>query len=244
MNASRRTVLGAGLAATASVLATGPAQAGNPALALPPTPLAERARRLADDTLEPHLRNHSVRGFLFGRAAAAAQGALPGRDYDEELMFLISILHDIGLSEPANGDQRFEIDGADFAARFLEDNGVTDARVDIVWDAIAAHTMGFIDSPVYRRRRAPEIWISVAGIGIDIFGGPADLPPGVADLVHAAYPRLGGTRALTDSVERQALAKPQKATPATLAGEILRERHPDLDRGSWGALLETNGWRD
>ncbi|WP_225727306.1 MULTISPECIES: hypothetical protein [unclassified Nocardia] len=185
-----------------------------------------------------------MRGFLFGRAAAGQQGRLPGRDYDEELMFLICALHDVGLSEQANGDQRFEIDGADFAAKFLEDNGITDSRVDIVWDSIAAHTSGFTDSPVYRRRRPPESWIAVAGIGIDIGGSPADLPAGYADLVHAAYPRLGGSRALTRSVELQAVAKPQKATPASLANVILRERHPELAGGSWESILQSSGWHD
>ncbi|MEV6391869.1 hypothetical protein [Nocardia xishanensis] len=79
---------------------------------------------------------------------------------------------------------------------------------------LVAHTSGFSDSPVYRRGRRPEIWIAVHGIGIDIGGGPADLPPGYADLVHARYPRLSGSRALADSVETQALANPRKRHPA------------------------------
>ncbi|WP_328663916.1 hypothetical protein [Nocardia salmonicida] len=62
----------------------------------------------------------------------------------------------------ANGTQRFEIDGADFAAEFLEAQGVRDVRGDIVRDAVAAHTTGLSDSPVYRRRPA-AIWIAVTG---------------------------------------------------------------------------------
>ncbi|MFE9783747.1 phosphohydrolase [Nocardia salmonicida] len=168
----------------------------------------------------------------------------PGTDYDEELMYLICALHEIGLSERANGTQRFEIDGADFAAEFLEAQGVRDERVDIIWDAVAAHTTGLSDSPVYRRRRPAAIWIAVTGIGLDVAGGPGDLPSGFADLVHVAYPRLGGTRALTDAIERQAVADPRKAPPGSLPGEITRLRHPKLVPYTWDMILEASGWQD
>lgn len=217
---------------------------GVESLALPATPLANETRRLIDEALQTPVRHHSVRGFLFGRAHAAAQGLRPGTDYDEELMFLICALHDIGLSERANGTQRFEIDGADFAAEFLEAQGVRDERVDIIWDAIAAHTTGLSDSPVYRRRRPAAIWIAVTGIGLDVGGGPGDLPPGFADLVHASYPRLGGTRALTDAIERQAVADPRKAPPGSLPGEIIRLRHPELVPYTWDMILDASGWQD
>ncbi|MEU2092889.1 HD domain-containing protein [Nocardia beijingensis] len=193
MSLSRRAALGAGIAASAYLVAAKPAAAQSLSLNLPSTSLAGSAKALIDAQLPPFLRNHSVRGFLLGRAIAERQGLRPGADYDEETMFLICALHDIGLADIANGDQRFEIDGADYAARFLEDNGVTDARVDTIWDTVAAHLSGFTDSPVWRRRRPPETWIAVDGIGVDVGGAPTDLPPGFADLVHAAYPRLGGS---------------------------------------------------
>ncbi|MEU7141888.1 HD domain-containing protein [Nocardia sp. NPDC046473] len=213
-------------------------------LALPSTSLADNASALIDRVLTPALRNHSVRGFLFGRAIADRHGLRPGADYDEEVMYLICALHDLGLAENASGERRFEIDGADAAARFIEDNGVTDARVDTIWDAIAAHTTGFTDSPIYRRRRPPETWLAVEGIGIDVMGGPVDLPPGYADQVHAIYPRLGGSRALIDAIEAQGLANPLQAPPASLAREIIRQRHPGLPEPSWDDVLVTSGWRD
>ncbi|UGT68641.1 HD domain-containing protein [Nocardia gipuzkoensis] len=244
MSMSRRAALGAGIAASAYVVAAKHAVAQNISLNFPATPLADRANRLMAAELSPMLRNHSVRGFLFGRAVAEGQGLRPGADYDEETMYLICALHDIGLADSAGGEQRFEIDGADRAARFLEDNGVTDTRVDAIWDAIAAHTSGFTDSPVWRRRRPPETWIAVDGIGVDVGGGPADLPPGFADLVHAAYPRLGGSRALGAAIEAQALADPRKAPPASLAGAIIRQRHPELPTHTWDAIVAMSGWGD
>ncbi|NEW43778.1 HD domain-containing protein [Nocardia cyriacigeorgica] len=245
MEIPRRTALGtAALAGAAVALPRTTAFAEQDALALPTSPIAAATRHLIDTSLTPPVRNHSIRGFLFGRAIAGAQGLQPGADYDEEVMYLICALHDIGLGDIANGHQRFEVDGADYAAEFLERNGITDARVDTVWDAIAGHTSAFSDSPVYRRRRPAEIWIAVEGIGIDVGGSPGDLPPGYADLVHAGYPRLGGTRALTDVIETQALADPRKAFPGTLPGEIVHQRHPDLPYSTWDEIIDAGGWGD
>ncbi|WP_067466610.1 HD domain-containing protein [Nocardia amamiensis] len=232
------------LAASESTGATRPVTAQSLSLDTPSTELVSKVDELIAAQLAPFLRNHSVRGFLFGRAIAERQGLRPGADYDEETLYLICALHDIGLADIADGDQKFEVDGADYAARFLEDNGVTDVRVDTIWDAIAAHTAGFTDSPVWRRRRPPETWIAVEGIGLDVGGAPTDLPPGFADLVHAAYPRLGGTRALGDAIEAQALAKPQKALPGSLAGVLLQQRHPDLPSLTWEGILELSSWGD
>lgn len=212
-------------------------------LDLPNTPLAQAAGALIDAELNPPLRNHSLRSFLFARALADSMGVHAGADYDEEVLYLICALHDIGLAEVANGDQRFEVDGADYAAEFLESQGVTDERVDIVWDAIAAHTSGLSGSPVYRRRRPAAIWIAVDGIGIDIGGSAQLLPPGYADQVHAVYPRLGGIRALTRLVVEQAVANPRKILPGSLTGEAVRLSHPELVP-SWAAVVAAGGWDD
>ncbi|WP_181697102.1 hypothetical protein [Nocardia sp. GTS18] len=134
--------------------------------------------------------------------------------------------------------------GADFAAEFLERHGITDARVETVWDAIAGHTSGFSDSPVFRRRRPAEIWIAVEGIGIDIGGGPGDLPPGYADAVHAAYPRHGGTPAITTIMENQILANPRKAFPARLGTELVRLHHPEVPLPNWDNLMSHSSWQD
>ncbi|MFD4401298.1 HD domain-containing protein [Nocardia sp. NPDC058499] len=212
-------------------------------LDLPATPLARAAQTVIDSELPPAIRNHSIRSFLFARAAAADRGLRPRVDYDEETMYLICALHDIGLAEVANGDQRFEVDGADYAAEFLETQGVTDERVDIVWDAIAAHATGFSDSLVYRRRRPAAIWVAVDGIGIDIGGNADMLPQGYADRVHTDYPRLGGIRALTRLVEEQAVANPVKAQPGSLPGEIVRLTHPELVP-TWQDIIAAGGWGD
>ncbi|GAA3158694.1 hypothetical protein GCM10010486_25790 [Nonomuraea roseoviolacea subsp. carminata] len=247
---NRRTVLGAGLAGAAA-LAVGAPEAGAAAesrpddLSFPATRLARAARRLVTEAQQPFLRNHSLRGFLFARAVAEKAGRRPGRDYDAEVMFLICVLHDMGLTERADTGQRFEVDGADFAARFLERHGITDARVDTVWDGIALHTSyGINASPVFLRRRPPEIAIAHTGIGIDLTGGPSDLPKGYAERVNAAYPRHGGARALTDAMVAQCLADPRKAPPMTLPGEVLHQLRPEAPYTTWQDFQDASGWHD
>lgn len=216
-------------------------------LSFPTTPLAERAHALVTTTQEPFLRNHSLRSFLFARIAAHARGLRPDEDYDGELVFLISVLHDLGLSDEGNNDLPFEVAGADAAARFLEEQGVTDHRLDTVWEAIALHTSPhWQESPVFQRRRPAEIGIAQAGIAIDLgFRGLADqLPPALADQVHAEYPRLGGSRALTAAIVDQALANPRKVRPASLLYEIIRERHPALPQVTWDMVLDASVWAD
>jgi hypothetical protein len=243
---SRRAVLTTGLAATAVALTGSPATArAGTDLSFPSTRLTREALRLVNRAQEPYLRNHSLRSFLFARAAAGQAGKLPGRDYDVEVAFLICVLHDMGLTAAAGTDQRFEVAAADFAARFLEERGVTDSRVDTVWDGIALHTTYTIThSPVYRRRRPPEIAITTDGIGLDLFGGPDHLPPGYADRVRAVYPRLGGSRALTDAIVAHAMSDPRKAPPMTLPGEVLHQRHPSLPYETWDMVLNSGGWGD
>lgn len=243
-------MLGAGLAGTAAALTGVPAtaQLGAPARAdpsFPSTRLAREARHLVIRTQQVHLRNHGLRSFLFARAAAEQAGRRPGQDYDVELTFLICVLHDRGLTALANTNQRFEVAGADFTAEFLEQRGVTDDRVDTVWDTIALRTSPTYDmSPVYQRRRAPEIGIAMDGIGIDVLGGPHALPPGYADRVLAVYPRLGATRALTDAIVKHAMSDPRKAPPMTLPCGILHHRHPSLPYQTRETTVDSAGWGD
>ncbi|WP_410537724.1 HD domain-containing protein [Streptomyces sp. KL2] len=99
-------------------------------LPLPRTELALEALRHAKRTEHPSIFNHSLRTYLHGRASGERRGLLPGRDYDDELLFLGCVLHDAGLTPQGDGDQSFDLDGADLAARFLTERGMPADRPD------------------------------------------------------------------------------------------------------------------
>ena len=188
-------------------------------LEFPPTQLATVARELARAAEPDFLYNHSVRSYLFARVAAAARGLTAGEGYDDELLFLSCVLHDVGLTSAADRGRRFEVDGAEAAVDLLRANGLAAARAAIVWDAIALHT-----SPGIAEHRGNEVALTRAGIGMD-FGRDADLVPSeLARRVHDRYPRLEMARRLADAIVGQAQGRPRKAPPYTLPGELVRER--------------------
>jgi hypothetical protein len=207
-------------------------------LPFPRTELAVAAMRFTRSITEPAIFNHSMRTYLYGRFLGEAQGLQPGRDYDDELLFLGCVLHDTGLSDQGNGDQRFELDGADLAAGWLTERGVAPDRVEVVWDAIALHLSFEIAS-----RKRPEIALVTAGAGYDLGpAGPA-LPAGYAERVHAALPRLNAAAVLYDAVVGQALEKPHKAPPFTMPGELVRQA-TGQPWPTWQELMQSSGWGD
>src|ERR1700747_2995664 len=106
--------------------------------------IACAAMQVVYDISPAFVAHHSLRSYLYGRELAAAKGLRSDVDYDDELVCLSCILHDLGVTDYANGDQRFEVDGADAAARFLRDHGVQEARITTAWQAIALHiSIGF-----------------------------------------------------------------------------------------------------
>jgi hypothetical protein len=106
---------------------TDPAPALFVQLSLPDTDVARQAYAFAKRATPAFVLNHSIRSYVFARAHAARRGLRPGTDYDDELVFLSCILHGIGLGEQGNGDQRYEVDGADTAVLFR----TTTARVGV-----------------------------------------------------------------------------------------------------------------
>jgi hypothetical protein len=123
---------------------------------------------------------------------------------------------------------------ADTAAAFLRERGVGERRIAIVWDAIALHTSDGIAG-----RKGTEVALAQAGIGTDILGiGREDLPPGLADEVHALLPRMDLAYALSDAIVAQAEAKPHKASPLTFPGALLRHHLP---HGMWWTTPSSAG---
>ncbi|MFG3383239.1 HD domain-containing protein [Streptomyces sp. NPDC047999] len=223
-----------------SAAGTSPA-APHPAAALPPlSALARSALQFARETEPAFLYAHSVRSYLFARALAEAGGLAPGADYDDELVLLGCVLHDVGLTAAASGHQRFEVEGADFAARFLRERGADQEAARVVWQVVALHTSEGIAS-----RMGPEVAVAHDGIALDVLGrGRERLPAAVLEQVVAAYPRDGLAWAITDLIVDQALADPAKAGPLSFPGQVLRGHLPPGAVPGWHDLVRASPWGD
>ncbi|MEU7900221.1 HD domain-containing protein [Nonomuraea sp. NPDC049152] len=202
--------------------------------------MALNAANFLRDIVDPAIFNHSMRSYLYARFIGEQQGLRPDLEYDDELLFLGCVLHDAGLSDEGNGDQLFDLDGADLAARFLTEQGMSSERAEIVWDAIALHLCHEI-----ALRKRPEIALVTAGAGFDLSPGePYTLPAGYADRIHAVLPRLHATAVLYDTIVGQALDKPQKAPPFSMAGELVRQK-TQVPWPTWQQLVgQDPSWND
>ncbi|MGM1064422.1 HD domain-containing protein [Saccharothrix sp. Mg75] len=170
-------------------------------LRLPDTLLALQAMRFARDESSETLFNHVMRSYHFGALLLDRAGVR----YDRELLFIGSVLHDIGLVERFTSPaERFELDGADAARRFLRERGMPDDRAEVVWDAIALHTNHSIAA-----RKRPEIAAVAAGAGVDVGGsGLESLDPDDVAEVLAAHPRTGFKRDTVDTILDHCRRKP------------------------------------
>ena len=190
-------------------------------LALPAGPLAKAVLATARDSESSAIFNHSMRSFFFAQLLAAHEGRLADSDYDRDLLFAATVMHDLGTGGLAPGRARFEVEGADLAARLLREHGAAKADVEQVWEAIALHT-----SPGIAERRGLLCYLTREGVSVD-FGRNAEVAAAWAVPIHAAYPRLGMARALTDAIVAHAARSAAAAPPYTLAGELARERRDD-----------------
>lgn len=200
---------------------------------LPDTDVCSAAMRLVFEVSPEYLANHCIRSYLFARELAAARGLAA---YDDELVYLGCILHDLGITDFAPGDQRFEIDGADGAARFLREHGMADDRVATVWQSIALHT-----SVGLAERFGPEQAVCFAGISMDVSAIDVDLlSPGFAERVHAAWPRHDLGFRLAGAIAGGIATNPMKAPPFSLPAHL----HELVNGDPSMTFFEFVGWGD
>ncbi len=172
-----------------------------------------RTLELVGSAAEPAIAAHSARTFRYAAAIAAAEpGTDPGLDPD--VLFHACLLHDIGTTDLAAGLSRFEVAGADLAARTVAGHGFGPERQATVWQAVALHT-----SPQIAERMGTVTRLVRLGVRAD-FG---------EDLVDAQLraaterdcPRLDIERVLSAAVVRQCLAEPERAPSGTWPAALL-----------------------
>lgn len=203
---------------------------------MPDSEICSAALELAVGVSPEFLANHCIRSYLFGRELAAAKGLRSGVDYDDELVFLACILHDLGITEYATGDQRFEVEGADAAARFLRDRGIGDDRTTTVWQSIALHT-----SVGLAERFGAVHKVAFDGISLDVNGLEKELlSAGFADRVHAAFPRHNLGYAITQAIAGGIRANPTKAPPFSFPAHV----HEVVNGAPPVSFLDVVGWGD
>ncbi|HEX4102715.1 MAG TPA: HD domain-containing protein [Pseudonocardiaceae bacterium] len=201
---------------------------------IPDSRLASEATELVRDVTSPLLFHHSRRVFLFG----SLQGNRLGLAADPELLYVGAMFHDLGLTEKyRRADQRFEIDGADEARRFLTAHGLPEDRVRLAWLGIALHT-----TPETPYHMEPEVALVTAGVETDVLGiGYADLDRTLIDDVVSAHPRPDFKRQILQAFTNGFKDRPD-TTFGTVNADVLAHFVPGFIRTDFVEVIQNNAW--
>jgi len=201
---------------------------------VPETAAVAEATRLIQETTSPSIYHHSRRVFLFGEIHARKLGVRP----DPELLYLASLFHDSGLLTPfSDVEQRFEVDGADHARKFLLEHDFPADAADTVWTAIALHT-----TPGIPGRMAPEIATTQLGVLTDVIGLGMDvLEPDQVKEILEVHPR-GDFKNEYLRVTVEGIKNRPDTTQWTVNADFMEHFVPGFQRVSTVDLVFDSAW--
>ncbi len=192
-------------------------------LEIPDTRMAREAAEQAQAICTPNLYQHCVRTYLYGGLLAQGQGL----QVDLELLFVSSILHDLGIS-PTFIDKAchycFATTGAREAASFVTARGWDQAKSRRVYEAVSLHFNTYID----HRMHGSEARFVGEGAQLDVLGLRFQrVPESSLRLVEHQYPRKDFEQ---ECIRTNALANhPPNSRPGfggTSGFEVLVRRNP------------------
>ncbi|GGZ50097.1 phosphohydrolase [Streptomyces inusitatus] len=201
---------------------------------IPDSALAREATELVREAAEPLLFHHSRRVFLWG----ALRGREQGLGFDPELLYVGAMFHDLGLTgRYRRTDQRFEIDGADEARRFLRAHGITGEPADRVWSAVALHT-----TPEVPLHMAPEIALVTRGVELDVLGiGHTAVSDEQRAAVVAAHPRPDFKNRILAAFAEGVQDRPD-TTFGNVKADVLAHFVPGFVRGDFVEVIKDSPW--
>lgn len=201
---------------------------------IPDSTMAREATELLRDVATDVVFHHSRRVFLFG----SLRGQDQGLDYDPELLYVGAMFHDLGLTEKyRRTDQRFEVDAADEARRFLHQHGVDENEADTVWTAIALHT-----TPEIPLHMAAEIALVTRGVELDVLGIGYDA---ITDEQRAevvdAHPRPDFKNQILAAFTEGIKDRPE-TTFGNVKADVLEHFVPGFQRGDFVEVIRGSAW--
>lgn len=189
----------------------------------PESRVTAAALELAVQTHPEYLLNHSLRSYFYARSIGDSRGLVGGEDFDEEVLFIATVLHDIGLTDAAPGHERFEVAGANRAVEFARENGLADDSIELIWDAVALHTSRGIAG-----HKRPEVALAHFGISVDIFGfGAEEVDADVLEAAQQRFPWLELRDSLIREVADRVMHDPARWAPMSFVSASTRRVYPD-----------------
>ena len=180
---------------------------------VPTTLVAEQAAEAAAAWCSKALMEHNHRAYLW----AAARGTDMGLAFDEELLYVAAMLHDIGLVRAFdNATASFDEAGGNVAWIFAAGAGWPVERRVRLSEVIVRHMWESVDPAFDAEGHLLEV-----GTAIDISGRDTDLwAPELHAEVLALHPRLDIATEFTACISDQARRKPDSSAAVAARGGI------------------------
>jgi HD domain len=160
----------------------------------PDSRLARESEQLCRELSTPSLLNHCLRVYVW----ASLLGSRDRLRYDDELLFVASALHDLGLTD-AYADRRdgvpcFAVQGALAARGWSLEHGCDRGRAERIADAISLHI-----NPHVRVGEGVEAHLLTAGAAFDVIGARyRELGRPLVSAAVQRHPRLGFKREMDE----------------------------------------------
>ena len=177
------------------------------------TPATHAAREVVAEYSSPSLVNHCERSYLW----SAALGEIGGIAYDRELLYVASMVHDLGLvSAFDNHLAPFEDAGGDVGWVFAAGAGWPQERRARVKEIVVRHMWDEVDPAM-----DAEGHLLCEGTGLDISGRhPERWPADFRAEVVERFPRLDLQAEFIAAFQDQAGRKPGCAAAAAVAAGL------------------------
>jgi hypothetical protein len=172
-------------------------------LRIPDSSVASAAERLCQSVSSPSLQGHCQRTYVWGALLAARVG----RSFDSELLYVASLLHDLGLTAHAPATLAapcFAVSGARAAESFLSEQGYAAERTAAISECISLHLNTYVPESA-----SVEAHLLAAGAALDVAGiRKRELSRELRSAVLQRHPRDGFASEFAPCLHQQVAAWP------------------------------------
>ncbi|MGO4139292.1 HD domain-containing protein [Rhizobium brockwellii] len=200
---------------------------------IPDTELTRDATRLVREAEGDFLFEHSVRVYLW----AALAGRRKGLPFDPELLYVVALFHDFGLTgRYGQSHLRFEVDGANAARDFLNSHRVSEASSENIWLAIALHTTNGISANL-----SPTAALVAEGANMDLVGAGYDnFTSAERNAVEAAHPHPPQFADSFMQILYKSLEHRPETTQGTGLADVMAYKDPAFRRRDFSNLMRNS----
>jgi hypothetical protein len=173
-------------------------------IVIPDSAAARRAEQHCREVSPEFLVNHCLRTYLWAQCLAAPCGLRP----DAELLWVASLLHDLGLTEPYAGGPSdaacFAVRGAEAARSVIAGTGWRQAESDTLAEAIVLHLNVAVDAA-----HGDEALLLNVATALDVTGLRLwELHKDTVGAIIERHPRSGMKRQMTACWRREVRGHP------------------------------------